>query len=134
MCATLVIGYGVNFIYDYGLYVAQDRPAFFCREQYVERFRRSHQNVWRTLEHLLALVHERVTGADGHTNFRHEQTFFSGEGGDLAQRSFKVLLNVITQRLERRNVEDLGAVKEIAAQRFAHQRVYAGEECSQSLA
>jgi len=53
---------------------------------------------------------------------------------DLAQRHFQVLLNVVAQRLERRNVEDFGAVLQVAGNRLAHQAVNAGEECGERLA
>src|SRR5579864_9603296 len=88
----------------------------------------------RTFEHCAALVHERVASADGGANWRHEQPAFSSHLQDFAKRYFKVLLDVIAQRFERRNVEDLGAITEGAVQSLAHQAVNASEERGECLA
>src|SRR5882757_5543031 len=95
MRAALVIGYGVNFVHDYGFHVPQDGPALFRREQNVERLRRSNQNVRRAFKHGPALVRERVAGADRSANLRHQQAAFARHLKNFAERDFEVLLNVV---------------------------------------
>ena len=53
---------------------------------------------------------------------------------DLAQRDFEVLLDVVAQRLQRRNVENFGAVAQFAGERLAHQAIDADEECGERFA
>ena len=113
---------------------AQNAAALLRREQNVERLGRGHQNVRRPLQHALALLHERVTGADRGANLRHQQAFFAGQRRDFAQRAFQVFLDVVAQRLQRRDVQDFSPVGEIAAERFAHQAVNADQERRQRLA
>ncbi len=134
MSAALVIGHGVDFVHDHRVHVTQYPAASLRGEQNVKRLRRGYQDVWRPLQHFLALVRQRIAGAHGRANLRHQQPFFAGQRRDFAQRTFKVFLNVISQRLQRRDIKDLGAVHEIAAQRFAHQPVNADQERRQCLA
>src|SRR6185437_14148959 len=48
---TLVVSHGVDFIHDDGIYVSKNAAALLGRKQDVKRFRRGHQNVWRSLKH-----------------------------------------------------------------------------------
>src|ERR1022692_4653370 len=134
VCAALVIGDGVNLIHDYGLDIVQDGAAAVGGEQNVERLRRGDQDVRRTLEHVAALFHQRVAGAHGGANFGHQKAALGGQRQDLAQRSVEVLLNVVAQRFERRDVQDFGAVVQVAFQRFAHQTANANEKRGQRFA
>ena len=88
----------------------------------------------RTLEHVAALFHQRVAGAHGSANFRHQKAALGSQRQDLAQRPVEVLLNIVAQRFERRDVHDLGAVVQRAFQRFAHQTINADQKCSQRFA
>ena len=132
--AALVVGDGVNFVHDDRLDVAQDGAAAVGGEQDVQRLRRGHQDVRRALEHLAPLFHQRVAGADGGANLRHQHAALGGQRQDFAQRAVEVLLDVVAQRLQRRDVEDFGAVVQRAVERFAHQAVNADEERRQRLA
>jgi hypothetical protein len=53
---------------------------------------------------------------------------------DLAQRDLEILLDIVAQRLQRRDVENFGAVAQIAGERLAHQAINADEECGERLA
>jgi hypothetical protein len=79
-------------------------------------------------------VHQRVPGADRGTNLRHQQPAFARHLQNLAKRDFEVLLNIVAQRLQRRNIEDFGSVLKIARQRLAYQAINAGEKCGKSFA
>ena len=65
---------------------------------------------------------------------RHQQAAFAGQRQDLAERAFEVLLDVVAQRLQRRDVENFGAVVQVAGQRFAHQAIDADEKCGERFA
>src|SRR5260370_40312242 len=101
MRAALVVSHSMDLVTNYGLYIRENAPASLRCQQYVERLRSRNLNVWRTLEHLLPLVHQRVASADSGPDLRHQQPFFAGEHSDLRQGTLEILLNVIAQRLER---------------------------------
>ena len=76
---------------------------------------------------------QRVAGADGGADLRHEQAALAGERENFAERSFQIFLDVVPQRFERRNVENLRAVGEISGKSFANQAVDAGEKRGESF-
>ena len=110
MCAALVVGDGMNLVNDYRFNMAQNGAATVRREQDVQRLGRGHQDVRRTLQHLAPLFHQRVASAHGGANLRHQQAAFARQRRDFAQRAIEVFLDVVTQRLQRRDVKDFGAV------------------------
>ena len=134
MRSALVVGDGVNFIDNHRLNIAQNRAALIRGQQNVKRLRRGDQNVRRPLQHGAPLGHQRVAGADRGANLRHQQPALARHRENFPQRHLKIFLNVVAQRLQRRNVEDFGAVRQIARQRLAHQPINAGEKCSQRFA
>ncbi len=134
MRAALVVGDGVDFVHDHGANGAQQFPALSRREQNVERFRRGDQNVRRALLHREAVVDERVAGAHGGANFGHQEAALVGQLENFSQRDVQILLNVVAQRFQRRNVQDFGLIEQVAGERFAHQHVNAGEKCGERLA
>jgi hypothetical protein len=46
-------------------------------------------------------VHKGIAGADGSANLRHQQPAFTCHLQNLAERDFKVLLDVVAERLQR---------------------------------
>ena len=95
MCAALVVGYGVDFVHDYGFDVAKNGSALFRGQQNVKRFGSSHQNMRRPLQHRATLGHQRVASANGGANLRHQQSALTRHLKNFAERPFKILLNVI---------------------------------------
>ena len=69
-------------------------------EHQVQRLRRGDQHVRRVLDHVAPLALRRVAGADGHVEL----------GPDPAQRRAQVLLHVVGERLQRRDVDEPGAL------------------------
>ena len=132
--AALVVGDGVNFVDDHGLDVAQDGAALVRGQQNVERLGRGHQNVRRALQHRAPLFHQRVAGANGGANLRHQQAALAGQRENFAERDFEIFLDVVAQRFQRRNIENFGAVGRSSGERFAHQAIDAGEKCGQRFA
>ncbi len=57
-----------------------------------------------------------------------------GELQNFSQRDVQIPLNVVSQRFQRRHVENFGLIEQVARERFAHERVNAGEECGERLA
>ena len=111
--AALVVGDGVDLVDDYGLDIAQNGAAAVCGEQNVERLGRGDQDVRRTLEHLAPLFHQRVAGAHGGANLGHQEAALGGQRQNLAERAVEVLLDIVAERLQRRDVQDFGAVVQI---------------------
>ncbi len=134
MSAAFVVGHGVDLVDDHRLNIAQNRPALLRGQQDVQRLRRGHQNVRRTLQHRPPLVHQRVASADRGANLRHQEPALARHLKNFAERYFKVLLDVVAQRLQRRNVEDFSTVLKIARQCLPHQPINAGEKSGESLA
>ena len=78
-------------------------------------------------------MHERVARADRSANLGHQQATLAGHLQNFAKRHFEVLLDIVAQRLQWRNVENFGAVLKIARKRLAHQPINASEKRSQGL-
>src|SRR5215472_28781 len=88
----------------------------------------------RTPQHRTSFVRERVSGTNGSANLWHENSALAGQLQNLAQRYFEVLLDIVAQRLERRNVNDLRPVVQLSRQGLANQLIDADEKCCESLA
>ena len=132
--AALIVGDRVDFVHDDRFDRPQDFAASRRRQQDVQGFRGGDQNVGRMRQHGAAFVRERVPGAHSRANFRHQHAALAGELQDFAEGNLQVFLNVVAQRLERRHVENLRAVKEFSAKRFAHQAINANQKGCQCLA
>jgi hypothetical protein len=53
---------------------------------------------------------------------------------NFAQRDLKVLLNVVAEGFERRDVENLGAILEISSESLAYQSINTSKERGERLA
>ena len=91
-------------------------------QQDEERFRRGDQDVRRLLAHLLALPRGRVAGAHGGADGRERDALVRGQRGDLGQRRLQILVDVVAQRLERRDVDDLRSRRRARPARAARTR------------
>src|SRR2546430_11731725 len=87
----------------------------------------------RPLDHLLPFRHRRVAGSDGNTDGRHQPTFFTRKFRDFLERPLQVLLNVVAQGLQGRDVYDLGFVLKRTIQRRPDKPIETGEERRQGL-
>src|SRR5439155_19946593 len=85
----------VNLVEDQGLDVAEDL-ARLRREQQEQRLRRRDQDVRRLPEHVAPLLLARVAGANADPERRVE----------ARERPAQVALDVVVERLQRRDVED----------------------------
>ena len=74
----------------------------------------------RTFEHGPALVHKGVTGADRRANLRHHQAALSRPLQDFAKRNLQVLLDVIAECLQRRDVQNFRPVLKVSGESLAN--------------
>ncbi len=121
--------------------VDDDRPrrrqhfaAGFGTEQDVERLRRGHDDVRRKPAHALALARRRVAGAHPGADLHIRQLSPLQGFADAGERGFEVALNVVGQRLQRRDVNDLRLVREAAIHSLANQAVDRREKGRERLA
>ena len=136
VAAALVVGQGVDLVHDHAAHRAQHRPARGRTEQHVQRFGRGHQNMRRLAAQPGALGLRRVASAHHRADLHFRQTQLGQRRADPGQRRLQVQGDVVGQRLQRRNVDHPGLVRQCPAvgQPLAHQRVDRGQEGGQGLA
>ena len=135
MRAALVGRQRVDLVDDHGARGRQHRAARLRAQQHVERLRRRDDDVRRALRaHALALGLRRVAGAHPGADLDVGQPLLAQRLADAGQRRLEVALDVVGQRLERRDVDDLGLVLEAALQPLPHQRVDRRQEGGERLA
>ena len=79
-------------------------------EQDIKRFRRRHEDVRRAAAHPLALGRGRVAGSDPGADFDVGKPAPPEFLPDAGERRLEVAMDVVRQRLERRDVDDVGFV------------------------
>ena len=104
------------------------------REQKVEGLGRRDQHVRGPARHRLARRGLRVARAHGHPQAGQPVAGGGRGGGDAGERLAQVLLDVVVQGPERRDVDDVDALLEAALERQAVQVVEGPEEGRQRLA
>ncbi len=109
------------------------RPEFGA-EQDVERFRRGDDDMRRAPAHALALARRRVAGAHPGADLDVGQALRAQRLADAGERRVEIRLDVVRQRLERRDVDDLRLVRQPSFEPLPHQRVDRGEEGGERLA
>ncbi len=128
--AALVVGDRVDLVQDHGADAGQRRTPTPAGEEDVERLGCGDEDVRRPLGQLGALGLGRVTRADADPDPSD-----SGIGlGQLAQRSCEVFRDVVGERLQGRDVQDVRALLERVVERATHQIVERGQEGRQRLA
>ena len=75
-----------------------------------------------------------MSPVDRYAYLRHEQTLLPSQCHNFRERAFQVLLYVIAQRLQRRDIQDFRAVAKIAGKRRTNQRINTYKEGGQRLA
>ena len=134
MRSALIIRDGVNLVDDHGVHAAQVLAALLRGQQNVERLRRGDQNVRRRFEHRPALRYRRVAGADSGADRRAEVPALERELLNFLQRRFEVLLDVVRERFQRRDVDDLRFAAQPAFERFTDEAVDTNEKRREGLA
>ena len=111
MGAALVRRDRMDLVDDDGLRGRQHAAAGFGAEQDVERLRRGHEDVRRQAAHAVALARRRVAGAHPGADLDVGQALRAQLLADAGERRFEVLLDVVRQRLQRRDIDDLRLVR-----------------------
>jgi S1-C subfamily serine protease len=134
--AALARGHGVDFVDDHAAHRRQHASSRFRAEQHVQRFGRGHQHLRRALAHLRALGLRRVAGAHGGPDLDVGATHRGKLRADAFERRFQVEVDVVGQRLERRNVDHQGLVGQAFGriQAAMDEIVERGQEGGQGLA
>ena len=112
--AALRAGQGVDLVDDDPLDAAQ-RLARLRGEQQVERLGRRDEDVRRPLAERAALLGRRVAGAHRDVNLARQVVLaaIARRQRDAGQRRTKVAVDVVDERLERRDVENAQAAQRI---------------------
>ena len=92
-------------------------------EQNVERLRRRHQDMRRAAGHPHALGGRGVAGSDPGADFDIGKAAAAQPFPDAGQRGLKIAVDIVRQRFERRNIDDLGRVGEPALKALPDQVV-----------
>ena len=122
-CAPrLVCGHGVDLVDDHPLGAGEHLPGLRGEDE-VQRLGRRDEHVGRLASHGRALALGRVAGADGDVDV----------GADALQRSAEVALDVVGERLERRDVDEPRPLLP-CRQRVAREPVEPPQEGGQRLA
>ena len=83
--------------------------------------------------HLLALPLRRIARAQGRADGSQRNAAFGRQGANLAERNVQVLMNIVAQRLQRRNVDDFGLIGERTQSRPPDQSVDAQQKRGQGF-
>ena len=133
--AALVRRNGVQFVEDQRACALERLASAFGREQNEQRLGGRDQHVRGSACVDRAFLLWRIAGAHGDADIRQRRAPFGGDLGYLLQRTGEVALDVVRQRLQRRDVNDLCSVRQAAiAQGLFHEHVQAREKRSQRLA
>ena len=125
----------VDLVDDHGARGREHRAAGLRAEQDVERLRRGHDDVRRAAAHAVALARPAACRRCApRCGSRRPAGPAPQRRADAGERRFQVALDVVRERLERRDVDDLGLVRQPAVEPLAHQRVDRGEEGGERLA
>ena len=116
--ATLGAGDRVDLVDDHVLDAAQDLAGGAGQHQ-VERFGGGDEDVRRAASDLAAVLGRRVAGPAGDRDVRHRLAQALGGQGDPGERRPEVALDVVGQRLERRDVQDADEAGRLAGRRGA---------------
>ena len=132
--AALVAGHGVDLVHDHRAHGGEAPAARFGCQEDIEGLGRRDQHMGRTLRALAPLGRRGVSGAHGGADVERADAHLGGYGAELAQRLLEVAADVIGQRPEGRDIDDLGAVFEGAVGGLADEGVQAMKEGGKRLA
>ena len=125
---AFVIGHGMNFIHNDGVNFAEKLAALLRCKQDVEGLGRGHQDVGRALQHGATLRRKRVTGADRGANAGQRQPAVRSQLRDFRERRLEILLNVVAQSFQWRDVNHRRRIPQFASHPLPHQAVNASQE------
>ncbi len=128
VAAALVPSQGVDLVHDDGSNRRKHLPAAGAAEQDVEGLGRRHEDVGRAARHRLAIFLGRVARAHENADVGKRRIGFA----DFQERALEVLLDVVREGLQGRDVQDLRLVGKAFS--LAKERVDCREEGGERLA
>ena len=134
MAAALVGRERVDFVDDHGARGREHRASGIGAEQHIERFGRGDDNVRWPAPHARTLALRRIAGAHERANFDVPIAERCELGANARERRFEIALDVVGERLQRRDVDDAGFVRQRALDTAAHESVDRREKRGQRLA
>ena len=134
MRAALVRRHGVDFVDDHRAGGRQHLAARLGAQQDVKRFGRGDEDVRRAPAHPLALGRRRIAGAHPGADLDIGEPAALELAADARQRRFEIAMNVVRQRLERRDIDDLRLVGQLSRQTLADEPIDRGKEGGERLA
>ena len=133
VAAPLVAGERVDFVHDDGVRVLQEFPAARRGQEQVERFRGGDQDVGRLPGHAGPVRGRGVAGPEFGADRGQRGARRLRSRGDAGEREFQVPADVRTQRLERRDIDHAGLVRQCPASGFPGEPVQREEERRERL-
>ena len=134
MAAALVGRDGMDLVDDHGAGGRQHLAARDRAQQRVEGFGGGDDDMRRPAAHALPFAGRRVAGAHPGPDVDVGQAAPAQLFADAGQGRFEIALDVVGERLERRDIDDLRLVPEFARDALPHQIVDRGHESGQGLA
>ena len=124
----------MNFIDDDRARRRQHLAAGFRAEQDIERLRRGDEDVRWTAAHALAFGGRRVPGAHPAADLDIGQAASAELLANAGQGYFQIAVNVVRQRFQRRDIDHLRLIGQLAFEGLPNQRVDGGEKCGKRFA
>ena len=134
MGAPLVRRQRMDLIDDHRPGRRQHLAARLRAQEDVERFRRRHHDVRRLAMHAGALGRRGVAGPDPGADFYVAQAEARQLAPDAGKRRLQIAMDVIRQRFQRRNVNDMRFVGQRFLETLAHEVVERSHERGKGLA
>ena len=133
MRAALVAEHGVYLVEDQRFNLGEHGPPARARQQQIQRLGRGDQDMRWARRHLAALVGGGVPGAHRDADARAGTGIgIAKQFGDAGQGNLKIAVDVVVQRLQRRNIENLNPRAESVA--LPHEAIEPRIERRQGLA
>ena len=132
--AALVRHDRVNLVDDHRANVGEHAATALAGEKDVERLGSGHEDLRRLLHHFRAPVRRRVSGPDSGPDVDVLVAELFQRRANPLQWHLEVLVDVVAERLERRDVENAHAVFEALTQTSLNELVDRAEERCQRLA
>ena len=131
---ALVVGNGMELVDDEGAHVLQSPATALGGQENEERFGRRNEHMGRLLRHSLSLALGRISRSHGDSNVRKRSSPRLREVLQVAQGRHQVAMDIVRERLKRRDIDDLSLVRYFPLEALPDEAVEALQEGRQRLA
>ena len=133
VAAPLAPHQGVDLVHDHRAHAAQHAPSGLGAQQHIQRFRGGHQDVGGAPAQGRALGLGSIASADGGADPDIRKRPRCELVANPRQRRLEVDVDVVRERLQRRDVQHQGGVGQAEGEALPHQRVDGGQERGECL-